>query len=406
MNENHLALFDPYVGGHHGLFIQHLVRYWGHHRIPGTLELMVTAEFIKRHQQVTHLIHTFPESEIIVTHIDPLPALSGSTTRALIQHDLLQGKLLQSALTTSQASHVLLMYFDHLQISLATGLRRSPSVHMAGIYFRPSFHYPIHTRTSYSFRHVIKQHRKKLQLRLALRNPVFKTLFSLDPYVVPDIQKMNKHTRVVTLPDGVEHPLPSSAMLPAPWTIEPGRVLALCFGSLARRKGTFKLLEAVRHLQPKIQSRLALIFAGSVVASERDAFYKEVALVRDHTQVQIVLDDRYVKDEEVHPMIKCADLVLVPYQHHIGSSNVLIRAANATIPVLGSNYGLMGAQIIEHKLGTALDSTNPEAIAKGIVTYLASETPPGFDKTIAKKFGASNSADAYAETIFSSLEFV
>ena len=404
MNEKHLALFDPYTGGHHGLFIQHLVQYWGHHKIPGTLELMVTAAFLERHKHVSHLISTYPGSNIIVNAIDPLPPLSGPATRALIQHDLLQGKLVQSALNTSRASHVLFMYFDHLQLSLATRLRRHKAVHMAGIYFRPSFHYPIHAQTKQSFSQAVKQLRKKIQLRFALKNPALKTLFSLDPYVVPYIQRMHKHTRVVALPDGVE--LETSSTLPASWTIEKGRVLALCFGSLARRKGTFKLLEAVQHLAPEMQSRLALVFAGSVIKSEREAFYDQVAYARDHTQVQVVIDDRFVKDEEVHAMIKRADLVLVPYQHHIGSSNVLIRAAHAGIPVLGTNYGLMGAQIVEHKLGTALDSTSPLAIAEGMVTYLTSQSPPGFDMTSAKKFGTSNSANAYAETILSSLDFL
>ena len=404
--KKHLALFDPYAGGHHGLFVQHLVRYWGDHRVIGTLELMVTDAFLEKHPQVNALIDTYPEADILIRRIPPLPPRANASTRALLQNDRQQGQLLASALEAAQPSHVLLMYFDHLQVSLATRLRKNRSLHMAGIYFRPSFHYPIQGRIQQSFTQRVKQLRKKVQLRFALRNPTFKTLFSLDPYVVPTIQKMTQKTRVLALPDGVEHALDTVDSPQESWGVEEGRLLALCFGSLARRKGIFSVLEALPHLQRALQSRLALVFAGAVVASERNALLQKITEMRDQTQVQIVLDDRFVHDAEVHPMIKRADLVLVPYQHHIGSSNVLIRAAYAGIPVLGSNYGLMGAQIAEHHLGTALDSTNPVAIADGLAAHITTNTPTGFDPTSARAFGMANSADAYAETIFSSLDFV
>ena len=127
--------------------------------------------------------------------------------------------------------------------------------------------------------------------------------------------------------------------------------------------------------------------------------------MRTHTDVQIIVDDRFVDDAEVQPMIQNADLILVAYQQHIGSSNVLIRAADAGLPVLGSNFGLVGAQIRDHSLGTATDTTNPIAIAAALEAQINQQGTGDFDQEQARRFASNHDATLYAETIFSSLGF-
>ena len=405
MSDKHLVIFEPNAGGHHGLFVQHLIRYWGSEKLSGVLEVLVTERFLEIHEHISTLIASYKDSDIRITRIDQLPPIKGGGMRALLQHDFRQGKLLKQQLNRIRPSHALLMYFDHLQISLGTTLRTIPDTHIAGIYFRPSFHYPILKKESAPRPVMTRQIRKRLQLKLALSNPRVQTLFSLDPYVVPHLNTMTRHAKAVVLPDGIER-VESTASDVVDWNVEDTRLTAFCFGSLARRKGVFNLLDSLHYLPDSVQKKLALVFTGVVAQSEKNDFYTKLDQARNETDVQIVVDDRFVDDAEVQPMIRQADLILIAYQHHIGSSNVLIRAADAGLPVLGSNYGVIGAQIHDHALGLAVDTTNPREIALGLESFINQGAPQHFDKKTAQRFAASHDATLYAKTIFSTLGFV
>nr|MBX2818717.1 glycosyltransferase [Rhodothermaceae bacterium] len=397
------VIFEPNAGGHHGLFIQHLLTYWGEEQLNGVIDLIVTQQFLDTHQQIATLQSRYSNADIRVSIIDPLPSIKGGSIRGLVKHDLRQGGLLKRKLSEIRPTHALLMYFDHLQLSMGTTLRFIDDIHLAGIYFRPSFHYPIHKNSSAPSPGALQQLRKKLQLKLAMKNPHLQTLFSLDPYVVPTLNTMSRHTNAVVLPDGVERPANTQSAVD--WQIDGHRLVAFCFGSLAERKGVFKLLDALPHVAKAFQQRLALVFAGAVSEKEKHRFYSKVEQMRTGTDVQIVVDDRFVDDAEVQPMIRNADLILVAYQQHIGSSNVLIRAADAGLPVLGSNFGLVGAQIRDHSLGTATDTTNPIAIAAALEAQINQEGASDFDAEQARRFASNHDATLYAETIFSSLGF-
>jgi len=297
------------------------------------------------------------------------------------------------------------MYFDHLQLSLAFDLRVSLPIQFGGLYFRPSFHYPDLMQKPPGWRERLPHIRKKAQLRLALSNPKFETLFCLDPYVAPCIDSLFPRTKTVWLPDGVE---PSGNARPAPskragWRIEYGRQVALLFGSLAARKGVFKLLEALPLLDRYVQKKVAVVFAGFITEPERDRFQRAAEEARQRTEVQLIVDDRFVDDGEVPLLMQSADVLLVTYQHHIGSSNVLVRGAEAGIPVLGSDYGLVGAHIKRRKLGLAVDATQPAAIAEGLKTFLLHPEDIPFDPDEALRFSRENSAECFAETIFAHL---
>ena len=107
-----------------------------------------------------------------------------------------------------QPTHVLCMYFDQVQFSLAWGLRYKKQLLTSGIYFRPNFHYK---RVSFSKERVSRWLKRQV-LHFALKNPLFDTLFCLDPYVIPYIKDGNAN--IVHLPDGIPEstPYPNSGI--------------------------------------------------------------------------------------------------------------------------------------------------------------------------------------------------
>lgn len=68
--------------------------------------------------------------------------------------------------------------------------------------------------------------------------------------------------------------------------------------------------------------------------------------------------NRYVSDAEERLYFCAADVVLMPYIHHYGSSGVLSRAAAAGKPVIASNEGLLARRIRDHKLGLLFQTQN------------------------------------------------
>lgn len=401
MRARHLLLFEPNIGGHHGLFLHHLVNYWCTHALDGKLDLLIPENFLEKHHTLAKRLQA-PDAGRIQIYTFKQEAQTQKKKAGLIAHDLQIGKILKRHLEIIQPTHCLLMYFDHLQLTLGSTLRFKFPLHLSGIYFRPSFHYPDLMEQQANWKEKLKHARKSVQLRFALSNPHFQTLFCLDPFVLPYIENLRSKVRPVALPDGVE-PDKAGDDATRNWPIEPGRQVALLFGSLAARKGVFKVLEALLLLDRYIQKKLAVVFAGSVLPAERDRFELMVLQMQQQTEVQIIVEDRFVDDEEIQALMEQADLILVTYQRHIGSSNVLIRAAGAGTPVLGSDYGLVGAQIRRHRLGASIDTTHPQTIADELEAFLLHPEDTPFNPEAALQFSKANTAASFAETIFTNL---
>ena len=61
-----------------------------------------------------------------------------------------------------------------------------------------------------------------------------------------------------------------------------------------------------------------------------------------------------------------ADVVLLPYINHFGSSGVLSLAAGAGKMVVASDDGLVGRRVLEHKLGLLFSSGNTKSLGKSM----------------------------------------
>ena len=392
MKDPHVLLFDLYAGGHHGQYMRQLIEYWGAHDLHGRLTVLARPVFFERHEDVLR----------VAAHCGATckPIAEPVAVRGFIRGALAHGRYLRKYVQVLRPTHAVCMYFDQVQLSLALGLRFGYPVALSGIYFRPTFHYDEATANALKDR--ITRMRKRRLLTAALRNPHFKTLFCLDPYVVPYVPPTK--AQLVPLPDGapVRPPLKTHQALRAQWGIDSNRSVALFFGSIAARKGIFQTLDALPLLSAAGQRRLSLVIIGRDTPHERQRVKDHVARSLEATQVQIIHEARFVKEEEIPGMFASADLVLLPYQRHVGSSGVLVRAAQAGVPVLGSDYGLVGRHIQTHQLGLAVDAARPSAIAAGLAQWLSGDAFP-FDRKRALAFGSANTAEHFAQTIFGTL---
>jgi glycosyltransferase involved in cell wall biosynthesis len=294
------------------------------------------------------------------------------------------------------------MYFDHTQLSLAFDLTFDFRVRFSGIYFRPSFHYGALGGPAPGWKERLGGLRKLIQLRGALRNPHFEILFSLDSFAVPRIRRLAPLGYAEALPDGIAPPMPAVPpdVVRERLGVEGGRRLLLLFGSLAPRKGVFKLLDALQKLPEATARQTCVVLAGGATAAASDRLHEVVPQVERIRSVQVVLRDERIPEDEMADLFEAADVVLLPYQHHLGSSGVLVRAAAAGTPVLGDGYGLLGAQIRRHGLGITVDATQTGDLVHGLHRCVV--TPPGglFDVEGAAAFARHHTAAHFAETIY------
>lgn len=394
-----VLLFDLYHTGHHGQYVRVLMEHWVARRSPGRLDIVVSHEFARRYPELVASAAGAPDVAVHPTTA-PMGLREKTGRRAVLANDLQIGRVLRQAVEQHAPDHVILPYADHVQFSLATGLRFRRPVRISGIYFRPSFYYHAAGRGPRTRRTLADDLQKRVLLWLALRNPHVDTLFTLDPYAVGPVRRLG--ARVVALPEAVETdvvagetPLETRARL----GIGPGRRMLLLFGSLDPRKGVRELLEALGSLPDDTVREAALVMAGESVAVQREVA-AAVETLQARGALQIVHLDAFVPDAEMHRLFAAADLVLLPYQRHVGSSGVLVRAAAAGVPVLGQDYGMMGALLDEHRLGLAVDTTSPAAIARGLARFLDPAVPYPFDASAARAFAAANTEHAMASTLW------
>lgn len=399
---SHLLLFDPFSGGHHAEHIRHVLRGW-HVRYGGTTQNRVTIavapELLTRHPDLLVLARELGQGAHFV-EIDETKALGNG----LLSSGLWHRRVLKRLIERIRPTHAFLLYLDHAQLALALGLRFAFPVSLSGLLFRPSFHYNQYESQSPPVRERAQRLRKRLLLGAVLRNPHLSTVFTLDPSAAPAIGSLSRTASVVTLPDPIDptslHSGVAMSKVRAAYGVDEGRTLALLFGSLAERKGIFTVLEALKLLPDHAAEQLTVLFAGAARPEIHDRLQDAATQVRG--PVQFILYDQFVPDDEIQDLVRASDLVLVPYQRHIGSSGVLIRAAVAGRPVLGQDYGIMGQQIIKHRLGRAVDSTRPEAIAATLEEFLAAPNDH-FDATAARAFAERNTVEAYQKVLFDHL---
>ncbi len=402
----HLMLFDLYAGGHHGHHIEQIIKYWARHKPPGRLSIVVPVSFLEKYPALPALVEAAETERIALVPIRERVRIDPPGPFRLVRNDREHGRLLRKYVRTLRPDHCLLMYFDHVQLSLAFDLRFDFPVRFSGIYFRPTFHYHILGGASPDLKEKVRGFRKKVVLTAALRNPHFLNLFCFDPFVVPHVRKLAPKARAVALPDGIERtpPVRSPEGVRAALGVEPGRTAALMFGVLDERKGVLALLDALAHVPDADAARICIVLAGAVAEREAAQVHGAIRRLRERTRLQIVLRDAFVPEEEIQDLFRASDLALLPYVRHVGSSGVLVRAAAERTPVVGSDYGILGEHIRRRRLGLAVDTTDPKALAEALVLALTRPDALPFDEEEAGRFARENTIERFLETLLNSMD--
>ena len=395
-----LLLFDLDPTGHHAGYIHHLIRYWHEWNIAGELVVVVSPAFMVMHPDIVAHVQDAPTIHLIAIS-EAEEANRQSRGRQVLQMQY-EWELVVQYARQWQVKQVLLMYFDTFQ--MAFGLARQVPCPVAGIFFRPVFHYKDWGHRPASNQEKLREWRKRQIIRLVVRRRSLQALFCLDPFVVTTLNQWAGRNMAAYLPDPVEvYPTTDAdaSVLRNRLGIEPTRRVMLVFGQLDERKGLFTLIEALKRLTSARQASWCLLLVGPVDGGIAPALDVNLGVLMARTNVQVVRHHSFIPEPDIQPFFALSDLIVTLYQRHIGMSAVLVRAAAAGRPALSSDYGLMGQLVKTKQLGQAVNAESPVAVAEALATFGQENGP--VDASEMQSFAEQNQANEYARVIFDTL---
>lgn len=402
-------LFDLSIYGHHPGYIRYLLTYWHQQSFSGELVVLVSPRFLVAHSDVVTLATQLDGQRIKFVAITQAEENSLRPRTSGISRNLRNFQEWQIFCRYAKqlnVDHALVMYYDTYQYPLA--LRLNPPCKVSGIYFRPTFHYQhfINPPQPQSSR---KASWEQWILAQVLSNPQVSSLLTLDPFVTQHTPKTPRYDKLAYLPDPIQVCHYSPARLQAikdSLQLEPGRKLFLLFGALTDRKGIYQLLEALALLPKAVCQKIAIAFIGEASADNQARIEQQILDLAESPSacgLQIYRKYEFLPEEDVQAYYEIADLVLALYQNHVGMSGILNLAAEKQKPVLSSDYGLMGELVAKYELGLAVESTDPAAIAQGIVTLIEAGPPTDEQHRKMQQFAQQNYAEKFSAIVFEHL---
>ena len=402
-----IMLFELAIYGHHAVYIRHLVRYWCDRSLSGHFYLVVTAQFVAECADIVAIAQDYPNAKVSFL---PLTAAEEATLTqnpsSFIQRKARawqEWNLMCTYAKRLQATHCFLASFDFFQWPFL--FAQKPPCPISSIYFKPTFHYASFPGYEPTLKSRIQQWQEKALLSAIFRQPYLHRLLCLDPFAVEALNQKQTQKKAVALADPVEaYPSQSSpSELRSQLNIDSERIVFLLFGELTDRKGIEQVLEAIALLSSDLCQQLCFLLAGRCDLETQRRFQSKIVQVRQLKPVQIIEQYGFASQKTVQAYFQLADIVLAPYQKHVGMSGILLQAAAAQKPVLSSDYGLMGELVRRYQLGLAIDSTQPAELAAALSKFLQVSPESFYSAEKAQQFVQQNTVEKFANTILSAV---
>jgi glycosyltransferase involved in cell wall biosynthesis len=408
-DDRRLLIFELAAGGHYPSYIQHLTRYWNQQMLPGHLDVVVSPTFVQKHGDVIEqALCQASHSTLNFVPITPAEAAkltprNSPATRAV--RSFQEWQLLQKYGRVLATTHCLLLYFDSFQAAIASGIKLPCA--FSGIYFRPTFHYRTFQVYQPTLKEQVQEWRERLMLTRVLQHPQLQTLFCLDPFAIQPLTQFSRQVHSVYLPDPVAvGDIPEPRQLQQLRTrlgIAGDRRVLLLFGALYDpRKGVRQVLAAMALLSPEDCQQLCLLLVGQLEGQD-SSIRTRVADLTQRLPIQVLIHAGYVPESDVQSYFHLADVVLAPYQRHVGMSGIVVQAAAAQKPIICSNYGLMGQLTRHWQLGLTVNAAAPAEIAIALKRCLQELPEQLGDRSKMAAFAQQNSAENFAQVIFQNL---
>lgn len=163
--------------------------------------------------------------------------------------------------------------------------------------------------------------------------------------------------------------------------LTPGQTVLSALGGTRHDKGLDILLESFKYLAPALKERLFLNVVGSEEHFKKDYILE---MMESYT-VKGRVKTEFLSDREFQENVVLSDLVVIPYRKYFnGNSGPMIEAVFRDIPVIGTDYGNLGALVRDNELGYTFEAEKPEELAAKLELFLKEGWQPGKKSTLYK----------------------
>lgn len=332
-----LLLFDWHADGHHSVYVQR------------------TADALT---PLVDVVVAAPDETIVRLDTDRFECVALGKSRPVTRHRLEDDKigpeeraLFERAIDDAGVDAALHLYSDPIIGALADGppLRVPTTVTL----FFPRLHYPRVYRSVLKPRDVARAFLLDRAVRRWRKRGDALAAFALDPAVV---SRWNRGfgAHAYWFP---EPPLPSTFVPESD-----GRSGCIVYGAIAARKGIDRLAQALS----QGAARQRVVLAGSVDPAYANELHRHIERMRAGG-VNVELRPWQHDENQGLASLRSARCAVLPYHRHCGMSRVLLEAAAMGTPVLVHDFGLLGALVERHNLGSAVDCDDPIALRHALL---------------------------------------
>ena len=231
-----------------------------------------------------------------------------------------------------------------------------------------------------------------------LKSGFFKKLLVLDHGTCKPIQKRLGPSYDNVIGEAVDPWTEADHVLSRDQVVVEDKRTILTLGAHSIRKGTVCLLRMFRDYPEKL-ANYKLLVVGPVRDDIREEFDELLSEIKNSSD-NVECIDRYVSDSDSWSYFQRSDIVVCPYVNFHGSSNVVIRAAAAGVPVITPVFGFLG-EVAEHcGLGVTYENQQPAEILQAIfeVENLLLENAAEI-RSNCKKYAQRHHASLYAASL-------
>lgn len=400
-----VLFFQPYSYGHHPVYVFSILQNLTEKQKDSLIFFLVSENFLDIYAVDIASIK-FLHNNVVFLSINQQEYQRWEGAKNIALKAILEWHIISDWAKKLEVTDVFLFFYDHLQLPLVIS-RRKRSFSLHGIYFHPNYHYDQLGFAAKDIKAKFLRIRKKFLFLFSIRNPVVKTILSLDPFFTEYIQEYLPHSmKCVYLPETTSidnNVVVNKKVFYETWNIHAGQTVFLIFGVLSKRKGIFELLKSLECLSKEMAEKITILVVGKILPSDEQLLLSQIAHAKQNSVTQIVLHNREVSEAELNALFLGVDCVLALYKNHIGSSGVVVQSAAAHKPLIVSKWGLLGKTVIENKLGITVDVDDPVSIAKALELMI--KVPAQcYSPSLMRKFTLRNNATVFSQTIFESLE--
>ncbi|MGI8958240.1 MAG: glycosyltransferase [Bryobacteraceae bacterium] len=389
-------MVDFVAGGHHALYIRHLVRF-GLNCDLNLITFLIPRELCDR--VLTQL--STSEAGPFLTRVRLLEEeRAWRQIKRWIRRDNLASCLYVEYLNFVEGRRSTVFFLFLESVFYQVAFCPLPRFNLSGLMFRPTFYYRRKKMLARGIPSRAMFLIKWMAAYACAKRPGISRVFTLDPLAEEHARSHWNCSKVQAIPD----PLGPEAGMPRPMGIireGPCRSLTLLIaGVLSPRKGIREVVCALSFSSEEIRRRVTLAVVGEIEVSHAGYVMQNLKELQE-AGGKVVAELRLVTDDELDASIQRSDAVLTAYCGFKGSSGILIRAAHFGKPVISTGEGLLGYLVRRHKLGQAIDVGDPKVFAACIETFVSTGRLTGFDPASARHFADSSNPEVFVRSLLS-----